>query len=1382
MIVRLVNNPFARGPWVLRAPTRMFDEDERGLSATRLQVAEAETARGEYVTLDELHEELLESVQRVAFEALPREVQDDIAANLVERVPALADKTSEELRDSLADSVPTTYVTLSTRKPTALRVKFSNTRSTDRVAVQKLQAKLEPGVELDPVLIADDRFIDGGHRVQAYVNAKRETIPVVDIAPLLRRDWTRWLDGEVDEGQLVETVQQVRRYLDGKHQVLDLGSVGLFSVYSVRPVSDDFALNTLQYVVPPQKGVKSGPGYSRRAEVEAWLKQIHTLAEYKRLVDADARIAPFALDSTATRYAEIRKHIQAASDAILGLGARRQRDTLILLDLSAHVNSITGKTGDVAGYAYRRSHAIEVSATAMEDSSGEEVLVHEWAHKQFFNLPQHVTAYVGEWFEANIAGDARLENLPDIDENTRKHALDKAWDGFRSAWAKWEGVAPDEYLALKARTTKTVYGDKAPLFDVFLGKQRDLVGKLHKSLTLTDAKKTGIPQQDGAKTMPKGRRVLVFSARATHPDAYIAIAMKDGGPDSAVTPLFVTAAMLRDSVEIDVKASAERNDINLDRLQYTIGQLQTPGEPDDEHIDRFFTRENFLYSTLSDSLQALQKFLAFKKLGVHTSYLFPPDNHHGFVADWIATAEREGDKFDAEATFRKLFSGYVNWEGTSRLRPTTAERLTAPEGARLRDLAAELKLTPSSYAASNVDELWAELLRYSAFHPSQVPKPLKRLLSDALEGRTPKPGQRVRVERRPIIKKSWQSEGIDEMHNHGNKRSHASRVRAYKKSGRMVAQTFATGGSLGRSNEADKYIEPYRAGSDAYDAGDPMTANPYDAGTPERGWWGRGWTKGWEVDGFPTSRDTRSTVEKRASEEKLALLKVRMAGLRAAELWKRRHSPGWVAKLGTATDLPQNPHEAGPLRDAWQAGYDEEMEESDMNTIRSMRLHERLARPKDPNQYHSQVGQCPDGYHYDNATKSCVKTADTPAHVHVHLHGVNTSKPRSEPKKAPAPEKKSGPAKPAAPVSKHPNLRKALGHAWHTVVHPFHAAWDLARKSEARKELRTKIVKAVKQEGRETKALLGTLGRALKGEKISAAERSAAIAQTADIVKTALISYAVGHIFAGGVVKALATLASPVDEIVGIAIDKPLRAVTAKVFGGAHGLLPTAFYESEQSAEAMLMKLVDAILDEMGESGIDDEEILATLSKAGMTPDAAKRMAAAAGDGADDDAGDEEKGDDEEDDDDTADEASVAPRSLGVPRNKMPQIAGENVKEFIAWLRKRQGVAVKLTRRPAAELHPTQKTLNKEKIAGFVKAGLSDELLNPIFVSRDNFILDGHHRWAAVVELDPETAMPYYRIDMNIEQLIPLAHEFDKTFTRTANESILVVLNKDPFA
>lgn len=141
-------------------------------------------------------------------------------------------------------------------------------------------------------------------------------------------------------------------------------------------------------------------------------------------------------------------------------------------------------------------------------------------------------------------------------------------------------------------------------------------------------------------------------------------------------------------------------------------------------------------------------------------------------------------------------------------------------------------------------------------------------------------------------------------------------------------------------------------------------------------------------------------------------------------------------------------------------------------------------------------------------------------------------------------------------------------------------------------------------------------------------------------------------------------------------------------------------------------------------------------------------------------------------------------KSKGIPRLQMPQLTGPptpgsraaalprdkrgNVDLSAAFrdhLRS-QGVQITDERVLASSLMASQNELNGVKVAGIMHAienGTFDEA--PIFVSRDSYIVDGHHRWGATVGADYEDGtdnltMPVSRIDMGILELLTESNQF----------------------
>lgn len=146
--------------------------------------------------------------------------------------------------------------------------------------------------------------------------------------------------------------------------------------------------------------------------------------------------------------------------------------------------------------------------------------------------------------------------------------------------------------------------------------------------------------------------------------------------------------------------------------------------------------------------------------------------------------------------------------------------------------------------------------------------------------------------------------------------------------------------------------------------------------------------------------------------------------------------------------------------------------------------------------------------------------------------------------------------------------------------------------------------------------------------------------------------------------------------------------------------------------------------------------------------------------------------------------------SKGIPRIKMPQLTGEALpgsradKElepdrfgntdvtdlFLEHLKEEHGVHVGERQRvPAQNLRATQDQLNGKTVAGLKGVLDSGENFNPdlpFVVSRDDYIVDGHHRWAAKVAHDMNDNVPgdidaeVVKVDMSITELLFLANKF----------------------
>jgi hypothetical protein len=144
----------------------------------------------------------------------------------------------------------------------------------------------------------------------------------------------------------------------------------------------------------------------------------------------------------------------------------------------------------------------------------------------------------------------------------------------------------------------------------------------------------------------------------------------------------------------------------------------------------------------------------------------------------------------------------------------------------------------------------------------------------------------------------------------------------------------------------------------------------------------------------------------------------------------------------------------------------------------------------------------------------------------------------------------------------------------------------------------------------------------------------------------------------------------------------------------------------------------------------------------------------------------------------------------GVPRIKMPQLKGVPLPDSVAARLPRnesdevdisepfrahllaKGVGIEHGHEPAANLRASQREMNGGKVGGMLGAVRNPEIDSsgideaPIFISRDNYVVDGHHRWAALVGHDVidnklgDVDMEVIRIDMPITELLAEANDF----------------------
>ncbi len=143
--------------------------------------------------------------------------------------------------------------------------------------------------------------------------------------------------------------------------------------------------------------------------------------------------------------------------------------------------------------------------------------------------------------------------------------------------------------------------------------------------------------------------------------------------------------------------------------------------------------------------------------------------------------------------------------------------------------------------------------------------------------------------------------------------------------------------------------------------------------------------------------------------------------------------------------------------------------------------------------------------------------------------------------------------------------------------------------------------------------------------------------------------------------------------------------------------------------------------------------------------------------------------------------------NLGIPRDQMPQFKGKPVpgskaekmplnkdgevdtEPVFREMLKEKGIKTTQTEVAADKLKATQSELGGDKVIGMMGALEKDPnnpgITGPVYVSRDGFVIDGHHRWAAIAAYnakypDKQIPMKCEVIDMDIKDAIPMCNKF----------------------
>lgn len=135
----------------------------------------------------------------------------------------------------------------------------------------------------------------------------------------------------------------------------------------------------------------------------------------------------------------------------------------------------------------------------------------------------------------------------------------------------------------------------------------------------------------------------------------------------------------------------------------------------------------------------------------------------------------------------------------------------------------------------------------------------------------------------------------------------------------------------------------------------------------------------------------------------------------------------------------------------------------------------------------------------------------------------------------------------------------------------------------------------------------------------------------------------------------------------------------------------------------------------------------------------------------------------------TADFSAITPsnlsfyskQNLGRKRNTMPQLDKNDVLiHFSNEVGKGKGV--KKVKKSLSKLKPAQEEVNFDKLVDMQKGG-HDWRSREYIISRDNYIIDGHHSYAIGLEEEPDCEVTCYKINLPATDLIKRCNQLKST-------------------
>lgn len=124
--------------------------------------------------------------------------------------------------------------------------------------------------------------------------------------------------------------------------------------------------------------------------------------------------------------------------------------------------------------------------------------------------------------------------------------------------------------------------------------------------------------------------------------------------------------------------------------------------------------------------------------------------------------------------------------------------------------------------------------------------------------------------------------------------------------------------------------------------------------------------------------------------------------------------------------------------------------------------------------------------------------------------------------------------------------------------------------------------------------------------------------------------------------------------------------------------------------------------------------------------------------------------------------------NLGLSRSSMPQIDTDQQDAFNAYLQDLDIDVMPMQMR-LDDMRLTQNEVNKMKVWKIMKAIRQKKTLGRVWVTKDNYVVDGSHRFVAALNMKNQKRMAVNRVNMTALDFVRVANKFVGVKHRTVS-------------